>query len=142
MAYVLRGFSEHLQSYRENIPKCVIQLLSNCPNESAAVRKELLIATRHILATDFRVGFIQHIDTLFDENVLIGTGRTSFEILRPLAYSTLADLVHHVRTELTLAQLLKVIHLYARNVHDGTLPFSIQNMSAKLLLNLVVKPVQ
>jgi transformation/transcription domain-associated protein len=44
--------------------------------------QELLIATRHILATDFRNGFVSQIDTLLDENVLIGTGRTSFETLR------------------------------------------------------------
>jgi transformation/transcription domain-associated protein len=54
-----------------------------------------------------------------------------------LAYSTLADLVHHVRTELTLAQLYKVVHLYSRNIHDASLPYSIQTMSVKLLLNLV-----
>jgi transformation/transcription domain-associated protein len=41
-----------------------------------------LIATRHILATEFRVGFISQIDTLLDEQVLIGSGRTSFETLR------------------------------------------------------------
>ena len=137
LAYVLRGFSEHLQPYRDSIPKCVIQLLLCCPNESAAVRKELLIATRHILATDFRIGFISHIDTLLEEKVLIGTGRTSYETLRPLAYSTLADLVHHVRAELSLVQLSKVIHLYVRNIHEYSLPFTIQTMSAKLLLNLV-----
>ena len=137
LAYVLRGFAEHLQPYKENIPKCVIQLLLNCPNESASVRKELLIATRHILATDFRVGFVSQIDTLLEEKVLIGTGRTSYETLRPLAYSTLADLIHHVRTDLSLLQISRVIHLYARNIHDTTLPFAIQTMSAKLLLNLV-----
>lgn len=44
--------------------------------------KELLIATRHILATDFRSGFVSQIDTLLDEQVLIGSGRTSFETIR------------------------------------------------------------
>lgn len=57
--------------------------------------------------------------------------------LRPLAYSTLADLVHHVRGDLTFPQLLRVVQLFARNIHDATLPFNIQTMSAKLLLNLV-----
>lgn len=56
---------------------------------------------------------------------------------RPLAYSTLADLVHHVRGELSLPQLVRVVHLYSRNLHDASLPFSIQTMSAKLLLNIV-----
>lgn len=134
---MLRSFQEHLKPYQDTIPKCVIQLLNNCPNESAAIRKELLIATRHILATDFRAGFISQIDALLDEKILIGSGRTAYESLRPLAYSTLADLVHHVRNDLTLLQVGKVVYLYSRNVHDSSLPFSIQTMSAKLLLNLV-----
>jgi transformation/transcription domain-associated protein len=104
---MLRGFAEQLRPYQDSIPKCVIQLLLSCPHECAAIRKvsvylprlghtnkslnntyidlrfqELLIATRHILATEFRAGFVSHIDTLLDEAVLIGTGRTSYETLR------------------------------------------------------------
>ena len=41
--------------------------------------------------------FVPHIDKLFDENLLFGHGWTAHDTLRPLAYSTLADLVHHVR---------------------------------------------
>jgi len=137
LAYMLRGWADHLKPYQDSIPKCVIQLLLNCPSESAGIRKELLIATRHILATEFRNGFISHMDTLLDEKVIVGSGKTSQETLRPLAYSTLADLVHHVRADLSLPQLARVVHLYARNLHDSSLPFSIQTMSAKLLLNLV-----
>lgn len=72
--------------------------------------------------------------------------RTSFETLRPLAHSTLADLVHHVRSEvsalmlglvtnsnaplqLTLKQLSRTIYLYSRNIHDPSLPMGIQTMS-------------
>lgn len=38
--------------------------------------------------------------------VLVGTGRACFETLRPLAYSLLAEIVHHVRGDLTLSQVL------------------------------------
>ena len=41
-------------------------------------------------------------DLLFNEDLLLGRGYTTHESLRPLAYSTLADLVHHVRQELNL----------------------------------------
>jgi transformation/transcription domain-associated protein len=41
-----------------------------------------MIALRHILSTDFRAAFVAYIETLLDENVLIGSGRTSFETLR------------------------------------------------------------
>ena len=56
---------------------------------------------------------------------------------RPLAYSTLADLVHHVRQNLSLADLALAVNLFSKNVHDESLPSSIQTMSCKLLLNLV-----
>lgn len=134
---MLRSFADQLKKYEKEVPNCVIQLFTNLPQESAAIRKELLIATRHILATDFRQGFIPQIDTLLNDKVLIGSGRTAFETLRPLAYSTLADLIHHIRGDLSLSQLSRVVFLYSRNIHDNTLPFTIQNMSVKLLLNLV-----
>ena len=137
LAYLLRQFADQVQKYQAEIPKHAIRLLFNCPRESAAIRKELLIATRHILATDFRAGFSNEIDTLLDEKLLTGTGRTAYDTLRPLAYSTLVDLVHHVRIKLTLQQLSKIVYLYSRNIHDSSLPFTIQTMSAKLLLNLV-----
>lgn len=37
--------------------------------------------------------------------VLVGTGRACFETLRPLAYSLLAEIVHHVRGDLSLPQV-------------------------------------
>jgi transformation/transcription domain-associated protein len=49
----------------------------------------------------------------------------------------LADLIHHVRAELTLPQLSRIIHMYSANVHDPTLASAIQTMCSKLLLNLV-----
>lgn len=56
---------------------------------------------------------------------------------RPLAYSTLADLVHHVRQHLPLSDLSLAVQLFAKNIDDESLPSSIQTMSCKLLLNLV-----
>lgn len=49
----------------------------------------------------------------------------------------LADLVHHVRQQLSFEQLSHIAHLYSRNLHDLTLPYSIQTMSVKLILNLL-----
>ena len=85
-----------MRPYQESIPKCVIQLLLTCPPESVSIRKDILVATRHILATDFRVGFFNQIDVLLDEKVLIGSGhsssaRASHETLRPLACWRLAS---------------------------------------------------
>lgn len=65
-------------------------------------------------------------DKLFDEDLLLGRGYTTHESLRPLAYSTLADLVHHVRQHLNMTVLAKAVHLFSKNVHDESLPTSIQ----------------
>ena len=69
--------------------------------------------------------------------VLIGEGRSSYDTLRPLAYSTLADLVHHMRAKLDMKQLGNIIFLFSRNIHDPSLPLTIQTTSVRLLLNLV-----
>ena len=60
----------------------MVALLRNCPQEVAHLRKELLIAARHILATDLRNKFLPCIDHLFDENLLIGSGWTTRESVR------------------------------------------------------------
>lgn len=136
LAYVLRGYANSLKKYHQAIPDYVIRLLKDCPRELSAARKELLVATRHILSTDFRSTFISKIDVLLNEDVLLGDGVTVRETLRPLAYSMLADLLHHIRSELTPSQIFRTIKVYSKNLHDDSLASSIQTMSAKLLLNL------
>ncbi|EMR10214.1 hypothetical protein PNEG_01486 [Pneumocystis murina B123] len=137
LAYVLRGFTAAMRKYQNKIPEFCVRILKDCPPEISSPRKELLVATRHILATDFRNAFIKKIDFLLDEKVLIGEGVTVHETLRPLAYSMLADLIHHVRSELSVKQISQTIRVYSANLHDWTLAISIQTMSAKLLLNMI-----
>ncbi|OAD77362.1 hypothetical protein PHYBLDRAFT_36397 [Phycomyces blakesleeanus NRRL 1555(-)] len=137
LAYILRSYTPLLRPYQNQIPDFVLRLLRECPPESSGTRKELLVATRHILSTELRSSFVPKIDLLLNEKVLIGTGVTSYESLRPLAYSMLADLIHHVRSELTPAQLSRTVYIYSRNLHDASLAPSIQTMCGKLLLNLM-----
>lgn len=137
IAYTLRHYSSALRPYLQLVPDFVVRLLQDCPCELFPARKELLVVTRHILSVDLRNAFISKIDVLLDEEVLIGEGLTVRETLRPLAYSTMADLIHHVRAELTPAQIWKTVRVYCKNIQDNALPISFQIMSAKLLLNLV-----
>lgn len=65
--------------------------------------------------------FIPYMDKLLDENTLLGRGWTTTENLKPLAYSTIADLIHHVRVHLSLPTIVKAINLFAINVHDHSL---------------------
>lgn len=137
LAYIIRIYQDLVGKHSLQMVKGMLQLLTNCPPETAHLRKELLIAAKHILTTDLRSQFIPCMDKLFDESILIGSGYTARETLRPLAYSTLADLVHHVRQNLPLTDLSLAVQLFAKNIDDESLPSSIQTMSCKLLLNLV-----
>jgi hypothetical protein len=96
-----------------------------------------MVATRHILSTEFRPAFVSLIDCLTSERILIGNGVNSQETLRPLAYSMLGDLIHHIRKELSPEQLRQIIYLYSCCLHNPAFSSAIHNMSAKLLANLV-----
>nr|CAH7738954.1 unnamed protein product [Callosobruchus chinensis] len=137
LAYIIKIYQEVVQAHATKMVQGMLGLLTLCPQEVAHLRRELLIAARHILATDLRNNFVPHMEKLFDEDVLLGRGWTTHESLRPLAYSTLAELVHHVRQQLSLADLTRAVHLFSKNVHDDTLATTIQTMSCKVLLNLV-----
>jgi transformation/transcription domain-associated protein len=140
LTYLLRGFADQMKPYEDRIATNVVSLMTSCPRESIGTRKELMVATRHILATDFRKGFFRHVDSLLDERILMGSHRHSDQtIIRPLGYSTLADLVLHVRSMLTLKQLSKVVCMFSRVLHDSSmkLPVSIQLTAVRLLLNVV-----
>lgn len=139
LAYIIKYYQEVVSNHSAMMVQGMLGLLALCPMEVAHLRRELLIAARHILATDLRnseslsalcelgllgrlfVEFVPHLERLFDEDVLLGRGWTTHESLRPLAYSTLADLVHHVRHQLPLSDLDRAVHLFSKNVHDDTL---------------------
>lgn len=115
----------------------MLSLLKNCPHEVAHLRRDLLVAARYILGTELRDRFIPFIDQLFDEDIFIGTGWTTREAVRSMAYSILVDVVHHIRRQLSLPHLSLAVQLFSKNVHDPSLSLTIQNISCKLLLNLM-----
>ncbi|KAL9041757.1 MAG: hypothetical protein Q9180_001072 [Flavoplaca navasiana] len=95
LAYLLRVYHEKLRDFLPTLPDIVVRLLRDCPSEKSATRNELLVAIRHIINFNFRKIFLNKIDDLLDERTLIGDGLTVYETMRPLAYSLLADLIHH-----------------------------------------------
>ncbi|XP_075498359.1 LOW QUALITY PROTEIN: SAGA complex/NuA4 acetyltransferase complex subunit TRA1-like [Primulina tabacum] len=136
LTYLLKSFADYIKQHEESICKSIVNLLVTC-SDSVTIRKELLVALKHVLGTDFKRGLFPLIDTLLDERVLVGTGRACFETLRPLAYSLLAEIVHHVRGDLSLSQLSRIIYLFSSNMHDASLNLSIHTTCARLMLNLV-----
>ncbi|KAM0149981.1 hypothetical protein ACHAQE_008793 [Botrytis cinerea] len=136
LAYLLRVYSQQLTDFLPTLPDIVVRLLRDCPREKSGARKELLVAIRHIINFNFRKIFLRVIDQLLDERTLIGDGLTVYESMRPLAYSMLADLIHHVRDALEPGQIRKTVEVYTRNLQDSFPGTSFQTMSAKLLLNM------
>ena len=136
LAYLLRAYTKQLDDFLPALPNICIRMLRDCPSERSATRKELLVAIRHIINFNFRGIFSPKVDDLLDERTLIGDGLTVYETMRPLAYSMLADLIHHVRVQLKPEQVQKTIELFSKNMLEDFPGTSFQTMSAKLLLNM------
>lgn len=82
LAYMIRGFASVLKPHQTVIAESVINVFLDCPVDASSIRKELLVAARHILSTEFRSSFIPFMDVLFNEKLLVGVGVTSRETLR------------------------------------------------------------
>lgn len=136
LAYLLRVYHQQLSDFLPTLPDIVVRLLRDCPSEKSATRKELLVAIRHTINFNFRKIFLNKLDDLLDDRTLIGDGLTVYETMRPLAYSLLADLIHHVRDHLSRDQIRRTVEVFSRNLHDNFPGTSFQTMSAKLLLNM------
>jgi transformation/transcription domain-associated protein len=141
LTYLLRGFSNELKPYGDRLAGNVVALMSSCPKESVGTRKELLVATRHLLSSEFRSGFFRHVDVLLDEKVLMGSHHryADHNLLRPLGYTTLSELVQHVRTKLTMAQVSRIVSIFSRVLHDSTVRVALgtQYSACRTLLSLI-----
>ncbi|VDN95889.1 unnamed protein product [Rodentolepis nana] len=126
-----------IESHYLSIVKGIMNLMITCPSTATNLRKEFFIATRHILNfPDIRPKFLHVIDDMMDDSVLVGEGFYFRESLRPLSYSMLGDLLHHIRNDLSLTRVSRAVDLFGKNLFDETLPFSIQMMCQRVILNL------
>lgn len=137
LVYLLKQDPTLMNFDETRIPQSVVQLLKACPGNAFNIRRELLVATRHMLSSPFRKGFFSRIDALLDERVIAGTSRASTEVLRPIGYQFLAELIHGVRFDLQLHQLNRIISMFSTNLHDPSLTLALQTNACRLLLNLV-----
>lgn len=140
LAYLLRAYGSSMTDFLGHLPELTVRLLQDVPRSHTATRKELLVAIRHIINFNYRKQFLPVILPLLDSRTLIGDSLTADATLRPLAYTMLADLIHHVREELKPEQIARVVQVYVNHLtgDDGVeVPgTSYQTMSAKLLLNM------
>ncbi|GAB7342824.1 hypothetical protein MBLNU457_g0953t2 [Dothideomycetes sp. NU457] len=136
LAYLMRVYHNLMQEFVPILPDMVVRLLQDLPREKSGARKELLVAIRHIVNYQFRTHFLPKLDDLLDERTLVGAGLCVYENHRFLAYTMLADLIHHVRDQLSLSQIEKTIQVYTKNLHDEDGSSNFHTMSAKLLFNM------
>ncbi|KAA1075742.1 hypothetical protein PGT21_000302 [Puccinia graminis f. sp. tritici] len=58
IAYVIRAQATLVQPFGTEIPTIVLRILKDIPPESSLSRRELIVALRHILGTEYRSLFI------------------------------------------------------------------------------------
>lgn len=79
---------------------------------------------------------LEQMDELTNERTLIGPGRTAHETLRPTAWSIAAEYVNQSRNKLTTAQLVNLVGIFGKHVHDPALPTNSVTFSMRLLSKL------
>lgn len=173
LAYINKGVSDPATGWGQALILAAMRLLQDLPSHSITSRKvrrakcfmaahliflqDLMVVLRHLMSTEHRRALVAHLDKLFDEHVLLGTGIGSQEVLRyvlssfqltlhittyvllfrPTAYATVADLVHHLRNDLTPGQVARVAHMYTKLMHNPYLQSSLHSLFAKMMFNLI-----
>lgn len=147
------------------LPRCIVRLLKNCPPEAISTRRDILFALRQLVtAQNTFVGyqsnhppgqpgyappaiqnpgwaelwnnFLDQMEDLTDERTLIGPGRTAHETLRYQAWSIAAEYVNQSRNKLNMTQLVNLVGIYGKHVHDPALSTSSVTFSLRLLSKL------
>ncbi|GJE84852.1 phosphatidylinositol kinase family protein [Phanerochaete sordida] len=126
----------------EQIILATLRLLQDCPTTAIAPRKDLMIVFRYLVSTQQRRVLLPQIDKLLEEQVLMGTSLASQELVRANALGCIADLLHHLRAELTPSQLTRACTSFLRHLHNPYLSNSIHMVSARMIFNMIDVVVQ
>ncbi|GJQ09059.1 hypothetical protein GpartN1_g850.t1 [Galdieria partita] len=135
-SFLIKDFYEYVQFLDKSIANVIVRLLRRCPSECVQSRKELLVATRHILGTSLRSSFAAELENLIDESTLFGSSEFISESVMSLGYSFLAELVHLMRQDLSYDILKRVVSIFCKNILNTSLSLPVQFTSAKLLVSL------
>ncbi|EMD40733.1 hypothetical protein CERSUDRAFT_111311 [Gelatoporia subvermispora B] len=137
LAFVLRGLGEQYDAEGERMMVTSLRILQDCPSMAVHARKDLMVVFRHLLGTPHKRALLPQIDKLIDERVLLGTAIGSQETIRPSAFACFADLIHHLRGDLTPEQLTRICNVYLRHLHNPFLANSLHILAAKTIYNLI-----
>ncbi|KAI0650812.1 atypical/PIKK/TRRAP protein kinase [Trametes meyenii] len=136
LIFLMRGLS-HYDAEGEKLVLTMLRLFQDCPAMAITARKDLATLMRHLGATVHRRALLPHIDKLLDERVLLGTSVGGREMLRITLFTAIADLLHHLRAELTPTNLTHIFTVYVQHLHNPFLTTHMHVVSAKVILNLV-----
>ncbi|MCP9261857.1 Transformation/transcription domain-associated protein [Dirofilaria immitis] len=129
--------SEVVNNHGTQIVQSIMQMLERCPHENYSMRRELIGTVKNIFVTDLQTKFIPVIPKLFNENLMLGSGFSSMDFLRPTMYTMLADLVHHVRGHLSYNLLCCSVYAFTKSMFDPAIQPTVQSMCIKLMMNLI-----
>ncbi|KAI0028299.1 FAT-domain-containing protein [Vararia minispora EC-137] len=134
----------HLRSemYMDKLITVSLRILQDIPESALAPRRDFMVVFRHFLSTRHRKSILPQIDKLFDEDVLLGRGAATKESLRANAYAALADLIHHIRGDLSMQHVSPAIKVFSRLFHNPSLSCNVQVVVGKMLFGLVDTVVQ
>lgn len=125
IAFLHRGGAEQFGDDGETLAIICVRLLQDCPPMAIAARRacilcvsidqidhvnahiqDLMVVFRHILSTPYRKAILPHIDKLFDDRVLWGTGLGCRESIK---------YVHHeLKSQCILKEFIGILPLLAR----------------------------
>ena len=141
IAFQQRQLQDHLRPHAQALAAAISRLLIGCP-EAVGVRKELLVATRHVLSSphgaDVRAALLSpvHVATLLDEDIILGPSLTGQEAMRMLGMQLMSEVAAHLETPappalaspaaappaprepLSAAQLAVIVRRYAACLRD------------------------
>ncbi|KAI0352960.1 atypical/PIKK/TRRAP protein kinase [Trametes cingulata] len=137
LVFMVRGLPEQYDAEGEKLVLMMLRLFQDCPAMAINARKDLSTLMRHLGATSHRRALLPHIDKLLDERVLLGASVGGREILRITLYTAVADLLHHLRAELTPTNLTRIFTVYVQHLHNPFLSTHMHVMSAKVILHLI-----
>ncbi|CAB3404105.1 unnamed protein product [Caenorhabditis bovis] len=129
----IQAFMDMIAQHIDQLVTGLLQLLEHCPADLIATRKDVLVAMKYFVSGDLRMKFFPLLPRMLSETALLGTGFTSIENLRVFMYQMLADLLHHMRNQLTYEMLSHISFIFCRQLHDNTTNAQVQIMSARLL---------
>lgn len=137
VAFLARLYISTIAKHHQQLTQGLLALLHDCPHEVVSIRKELIAATKYIFGSELRDKFMEHLHIICNDEILVGSGWTVHETLRPQAYHLIIDLLSNYKGRIKHKDAASAMNLFAKNLHDDTLPHHVQLLSCKAFSSLV-----